>query len=216
MPRLRRQDSRGDGLVVPHLSDEDDIGVLPQGTSKRLSKGNGVGSYLPLIDEALLVPNQVLNGVLDGDNMCRPVHVHMLDHGRQCARFPGPRGAGNQDQSAGLHGELFHHRGQIQFLDTINLHRDHPHDHPDGRALLENVCTKTAKALHAVCQIYLMLLLKSLPLLLIHHGRDHPERIFLADPGLLGEGNQTVIDPNDRRASHLDMQVGSLSLNGDL
>ena len=59
----------GHGLVVAHLADEDDVGVLPHDVSERIRVAVGVDADLALVDDALLVLVQDLDRVLDGDDV---------------------------------------------------------------------------------------------------------------------------------------------------
>src|SRR5664279_2852023 len=54
-----------DGLQVPHLTDEDDVGVLPQHVLEGVPEGVRVLADLALVDHAGLVPVQELDRVLD-------------------------------------------------------------------------------------------------------------------------------------------------------
>ena len=55
-----------DGLGVPHLSDEYDVGVFAEHLAQSVQEGLDVPSDLALGDDGLLLGQQVLDGVLDG------------------------------------------------------------------------------------------------------------------------------------------------------
>ncbi len=58
-----------DRLVVAHLADQDDVGVLAQRRAQGGGEAAGVDVDLALVDDGLLVAVQELDGVLDGDDV---------------------------------------------------------------------------------------------------------------------------------------------------
>ena len=66
---LRRGQRGVDRLQVAHLADEDHVGVLAQRALQRAGEGLGVRPDLALVDDALLVPVQELDRVLDREDV---------------------------------------------------------------------------------------------------------------------------------------------------
>ena len=60
-----------DRLEVPHLADQDDVGVLAQDVLQRRGEAVGVGPDLALVHDAGLVLVQELDRVLDGHDVAR-------------------------------------------------------------------------------------------------------------------------------------------------
>ena len=83
VPGLGRRQRRGDRLEVAHLADENHVWVLAQGGLERLGEALGVGAQLALVDEALLVPVQELDRVLDRHDVLLTRAVDLVDHRRQ-------------------------------------------------------------------------------------------------------------------------------------
>ncbi len=52
-------------LEVPHLADQDNVGVLPEDMSKGCGKVLGIRVHLPLIDDAFLMAMKVFDGILN-------------------------------------------------------------------------------------------------------------------------------------------------------
>ncbi len=73
----------GDRLQVAHLADEDHVGVLAQSGLQRVAEALGVGAELALVDEALLVPVEELDRVLDRHDVLLAGGVDLVDHRRQ-------------------------------------------------------------------------------------------------------------------------------------
>ncbi len=109
VPDLRRGQSRRDGLVVPHLADEDDVGVLPHDVTQRVGVARGVDADLTLVDDASLVLVHDLDRVLDGDDVALSSAVDVIDHRRKRGRFARAGGAGHQNQAARFIGKVADH-----------------------------------------------------------------------------------------------------------
>jgi hypothetical protein len=69
-----------DGLEVPHLADEEDIGVLSKGGAQRPFKGRAVDADLSLVHGREIVLVDVLNGVLDGQDVEGPRVINTVDN----------------------------------------------------------------------------------------------------------------------------------------
>src|SRR5829696_1191105 len=68
-----------DRLEVAHLAEEDHVGVLAERAAKRVCEGRRVGADLALVDDAVLVPVEELDRVLDRDDVIRPGPVDLVD-----------------------------------------------------------------------------------------------------------------------------------------
>ena len=106
---------RGDGLLVAHLADQDHVRVLAQHPPQGLRERGRVEADLALVHDRLLVAVQVLDRVLDRDDVARR-SVDVVDHGGERGRLAGPGGAGDEDDAAGLVGELADGLRQVELL----------------------------------------------------------------------------------------------------
>ena len=66
MARFGNGERRLDGLEIAHLTEQDDIGILPQHVLERGGEGLGVGAHFALIHQAAFVRMHELDGILDG------------------------------------------------------------------------------------------------------------------------------------------------------
>ncbi len=66
MPGRGRFDREADGFQIPQFSNENDIGVFPQGRAQGGGEGFGMGTDLPVIDETIFAFMNEFNRVLDG------------------------------------------------------------------------------------------------------------------------------------------------------
>ena len=65
MAGLGRQQGRLDGLVVTHLTDQNDVGILAQSRAQRGSETVRIDVELALIDDRFLVAVEELDRILD-------------------------------------------------------------------------------------------------------------------------------------------------------
>ena len=110
MPGLRNAQGRLHCLQVAQFSDQHHVGVLAQGRPQGRRKGPGVGVNLPLVDQAVPVFVQELDGIFNGQDMGVPVPVDPVDHGGQGGRLSAAGGARHQDEAPGLPAECPQHR----------------------------------------------------------------------------------------------------------
>lgn len=103
---LGSRDGSGNRLIVAHLADEDDVGVLTQGAAQRRSKAAHIGADLALVDQRAAALIDVLDGVLNRDDVVAARLIDVVDHGGQRGGFAAARGACDQDQAARLVGQL--------------------------------------------------------------------------------------------------------------
>ena len=96
---------RLDRLVVAHLADEDDVGVLAHRGAQRGREVGGVEPHLALVDHRELVEVQHLDRVLDRDDVDLAVVVDVVDHAGERRGLARAGRAGDQDQAARLHGQ---------------------------------------------------------------------------------------------------------------
>ena len=140
--RLRCLQRGPDGLRIPHLSDQDHIGVLAHGISERGEEVWGVEADLSLVDRRHRIGVDDLDGILDRDDVHRPSQVDVADHRGERGGLARAGGTRDQDQPALLVGELAHHVGHLEFLERRPADADLSQHHAHGAALMEDVHAK--------------------------------------------------------------------------
>src|SRR4029450_9173383 len=153
-----------DRLEVPHLADQDDVGILPQGAADRLSERAGIDRDFALTDDGSNVAMEKLYWIFDGDAMGRAGLVHVVDHGGKRRTLAAARGSRDEHEAAFFGGDFLEHPGKIQLLDRAHLHRNHAEYQPDGSALLKDVDPEASEAWNAVGNVELLGLLEFLSL----------------------------------------------------
>ena len=75
----------GHALLVPHLTDDDDIRRLPENMAQSLAERLGIPAHFALVDIAHFMFVQIFNRVLKGQDIAAAVvidNVHQGAHGR--------------------------------------------------------------------------------------------------------------------------------------
>ena len=116
MPGFGRCDSQADGLQVAHLAHQNRVGVFAQGRAQGGRKAVGVHAHLALVDETAFGVVNEFNRILHREDVALHVVVEVIHHGGQGGGFAGSGGAGDQDQSVVLQGQIGKNRRCIQFL----------------------------------------------------------------------------------------------------
>ena len=124
----------GDGLVIAHFADDDDVGVLAQDVDEGAVEGADVGEHFLLDDDGALVFVDELDGVLDGDDLAAALAVDEVHQVIEGGGFAGAGGAGDEDQAVGSAGQLVDFLGQAEFLAGGDAcRRKSGSSFPDGR-----------------------------------------------------------------------------------
>jgi hypothetical protein len=209
-------DGRRDRLEVPHLADQDHVGVLPQDVFEGLREGVRVGPDLALIHDAGVVAVQELDRVLDGHDVRVALAVHDVDHRGQRRGLARPGRTGDHHEPARVPCQVGHDRRQVERIDRLDLVRDQPEGGPDRVALEVHVDPEARLAGKRIRHVELELLLESLAQLLRQDRVDHP----LERPGrehrILLEPNELAVEPDRRRSPRRQVQVRGPSLEDDL
>src|SRR5262249_2632575 len=143
----------GNGFEVAHFADEDDVGILTKSGAESGGEIGGVDFDFALVDEALLVAVQELDGVFDGDEGVGAVGVDAVDDGCESGGLAGTGGAGDEDEAALLFANLADHGGQIQLFRGADLGGDDAQNHADVAALLKDVDAEAAEAGDAISHV---------------------------------------------------------------
>src|SRR6476646_2603832 len=93
---------RFDGLVVAHLADEDDVGILTEGTPQGLGERGRIDRDLALVHDGLIVPMEILDRILDRHDVRRARRVDVIDHRGERRALAAAGRAGDEDQPAFL------------------------------------------------------------------------------------------------------------------
>ena len=167
------RDRRRDGLEVPHLADEQDVGRLAEGRPECVCERGDIRADLALLDNTALVPVDVLDRVLDGDHVARPGRHDVVHHRRQRGGFARAGGPGHQDQTLAQPGQAAHHRGHAKLIEVRDLIRDESQRQANGSALLEGVDPKPRPPFPIEGEVEIALCLKAGPALGRHHFPRH-------------------------------------------
>jgi hypothetical protein len=135
MPGLGGLEGGVDRLVVTHLADHDHVGVLTQGGPQRIGEGLRIRADLSLRDDALVVSEDELDGVLDRDDLGLPRAVDLVDHGGEGGRLAHPRRSSHEHVASSQCRDLSQHPGKVEVFEAPDLERDHPQHHVEEATL---------------------------------------------------------------------------------
>ncbi len=161
-----------------------------------------------------MVAVQVLDRVLDGDDVRRPVLVDVVDHRRQRRALARAGRARHEHQAAFLFGDALEHVGQFQRLDRRHLGRDDADDQRDRAALREDVAAEAAEPGDAVGRVDLLVGDEVLALLDVEHRRRHRFGVIPLEAAAIVGDEQCAVHPHHGVAAHLDVDVGGATANG--
>src|SRR5207302_300607 len=144
MARFRGEQRGRNGFEVAHFADQNHVGVLTKGGAQGGGKVRGVHFDFTLIDEALFVAVQKLDGVFDGDQVVSARGIDPVDDSRQRCGLTGTGGSRDQNQAALFFANFVDDRGKVQLFVGADFRGDDAKHHADVAALLKNVDAETA------------------------------------------------------------------------
>ena len=124
MTCFRGSDRGLDRLKVTHLAHEDDVGVLSEGSTQRLSEARNVVAHFSLVHDRFLVLVVVLDRVFHGHDVVIHVLVHIVDHGRQRGRLAGPCRPRDKKQPTRTPDQILTHIRQPDLIERQEPVRD--------------------------------------------------------------------------------------------
>jgi hypothetical protein len=148
--RLGGGKRRADRLLVAHLADQDHVRVLSQDAAHRPGEALRVVTDLALVDDRQLVPVQVLDRVLEGDDVAGAGRVDVVDHRRQGRRLSRAGRARKQDDPSRLLGKRADHLRQREVVDRPYLEWNRAAGDRDVPALAKGVDPEAREALDLV------------------------------------------------------------------
>ena len=148
MPRFRRGNGRGHGVVIRNFPQHDHVRALAQSGMQRPGKGAGIRAHLPLADDAASVGMQVFDGIFDGDDVAVPGAVDPVYHAGQGGGFAAACRAGDQ-HDARFQVAKFHHffrNADLFWIRHAVTH--HPQHRRQRTPLAEGVAAEPAHVLN--------------------------------------------------------------------
>ena len=119
--RLGGLDRGAEGFLIADLTDQDHIGIFPQGRPQSILKKESMGTHFPLTDQGFAALVHKLYRILDGENMALHGAVDVIDHRRQRGALARSGWTGDQDHSLGPLRKLLEHRRQGQIVHRGDL-----------------------------------------------------------------------------------------------
>src|SRR2546425_688392 len=204
---------RRDRLEITHLADQHDVGVLPQRVLERGREAVGVRADLALVHDAGLMAVDELDRVLHRDDVSLQLLVDLVDHRREGGALPRAGGPRDQDQPAGLLGELRHHGRQAEILERAHVEGDLPDHQRHAAPLLEAVAAEAREVLDAEGEVQLVLRLEALLLVLGEHRVGDRHRVLGRQHVLHRRVHDVAVDAYLGTLPRHDVEVGGVLLD---
>jgi len=141
---FRRRHGNLHSLPIPHLSQQDHIRALPQGAAERRHIAGAVNMDLPLADDALSVPVDILHRILQRQDMSAAAVIDLIDDAGQRSGFSRACGPCYQHDPLFHIGNLHDLRRNMGLLCRRQAKADHPHYRRNAAPLPEHVDPKAS------------------------------------------------------------------------
>ena len=209
--RLRIGNGSRHGFAVADFADQDHVGRLAQRVLQGGLQGLGVAADFALVDDGLLVPELVLDRVLDSEDVACQRLVAGVDHRRQRGALARARGAHHQDETALFHDELAHHRGQAQGVELGDLMRDEADHHRIAATLAHGADPEAAHTAERHTHVEFAGFLQLFDAVRGDHFRQQVARC-VGRQDLVVDGHALAIDLDQRGGVGRQIDVGGLFL----
>ena len=126
-------------LEVPHLSHEDNIGVLAKGVPQTRRETRAVTAYFSLFDDACVAGEIIFYRVLDSYDVPGVVGVDLFYQRGKRRALARAGGSCDEYETTRQIGQVAHYRRHPQALDVRDCRFNQPHSHRQGTLLIMGV-----------------------------------------------------------------------------
>ena len=205
-----------DRLDVTHLTDQENVGVLPQGRAECPVERGAVKPDLPLADGRQLVVMHILDRVLNREDVACTRLVDAVDDGSQRGRLSRAGRPGDQNESAGQIGQPFGHWRQVEFAEARNPGRDHPERQGCLASLGEGAATEAGPVQPREGEVDVLLDVERLPLRWGEEGPDEGVDLVAGEHRGTFDRTELAADPDPWRRVSGQQEVGTFLVPEDL
>ena len=121
-----------DGFAVAHFAHQNHLGRLPQRGPQCEREAGRIAVQLALMNDAVLVTMQELDGIFDGEHVVELLLIDLVDDCGQRGRLAGTGRPGDQHDSVAQVHDLPQLSGQVQRFEVRNLGGNYAHDNGTG------------------------------------------------------------------------------------
>lgn len=191
---------------VAHFADHDDIGVLAEHVFEPHGEGEGIEADFALFDGALVIVEDIFDGVFERDDVLFEVGVDVLDHGGEGCGFTATCGACDEDDAAFGLGDFLEHGEESEFFESGDVGFDVAHGQAVLAFLLEQVGAEASDTFPVVGEVDFVIFGEALMEVWGDDGIDDGVHPFLGwDRGL--HGDQFAVDTEDDGASDFEVYI---------
>ena len=199
-----------DRFEVAHLAHQHHVGVFAQCSAEGIAERHAVGADLALIDERHRRRVHVLDRVLDGEDVARPMLVDPTDHRRQRGRLARAGRTGHEHQAEGAHHQGAADIGQRQLLGRGDLGGDESQRQRRRTELCVGVGAKARPVVPREREVVLTHGFVRLATLVVEQPGHHRLDRRRLGGRLVGDGEQLAVDPHAGHRPGRHVKVGRL------
>ena len=126
MTCFRCGESRFDRLFVPHLPDQDDVGILTHGIFECGRKAFGIFTHTTVRKDRFFILMDKFHRIFDGDDMFLFIFIDLIEQCRQCGRLTRAGRPCHQDQPFFSFDQFFENLWCSEIVKRGNLYRNDP------------------------------------------------------------------------------------------
>ena len=204
-----------DRFKVTKLTDQNDIGVLPQCSPNRFGEAWHIDADLSLVDRAFDVIVIKLDRILDRNDVMINGFVEQIDQARQGCTLARPRWPRDQEQSARAMNQLHNGLRQPELLGSQFIVGNLTQHHRNESALLENRNAKSSCITKCKTKVGATRLLK-LPLTTLGRDALHQPDTILGFKCFCLQLPHSTMQTKHRRLPHDNMNIAGALLDCSL
>ena len=198
-------------LEVPHLADEEAVGVFPDRRLHPLREARHVRADLALREDRSVVGVDELDRVLDRDDVLRGTAVHAVEDRCERRRLAAARRSGHENEAPRRRREVRDRLGQRQLLDRRDSRRNEAEDRSRSALLPEEVHAKPRVCPHLVGEVHVSRFRVLLP---DSRGSDRPDEVVEVSfgQGAIAHAFEIAVDAQNGRRADREVQVRAVPL----
>ena len=178
-----------------------------------LANERRVGADLALVDDALAVPVQELDRVLDREDVLGARVVDAVDQRGEGRRLAGAGRAGHEHEPARLLAQVVEALGHLELLERADARGDEAERSADARALEVGVDAEAGEPGDRVGEVELAVGLEGLLLARVEDAVDQVAHFLRRERVLVGDALDLAAQAHDRRRADGEVEVRCVGLD---
>ena len=143
MAGLRRRQREANGFQIAQLTYKDNVRILAKCGSQRLIETQSIPMHFTLVDQRLLAFVDKFDRIFNGQDMIGLIVVDVVNHRGQRRRLAGTGGPRHENDTAGMHGQVFEYGRGTKIIQRQDLRGDSSENSRRAAILVKCIHTKT-------------------------------------------------------------------------